>query len=315
MPSVTSTTDVVIRTRGLSKDYHRVRAVDGLDLTVQRGAIYALVGRCGSGKTTVARMLLGLILPTVGEAYVLGRPVRRTEVEIRERVGYLPDKSAFYSGLTARETLEVQRRLFGIRARRRIDEVLDVMGMLDCGDRKVRHLSEDERQRLGIARALLHEPELLVLDEPAQRLDAVSVRNLRELLEHLVFERQVTVFLCDQDIGFAEQVATRIGVLHNGRLAQDMDSSEVGEHRRDYLEVTVSDSRRAAWLIEELLDLDDYAVLRDGVLRIYESLDRSAEINRCLQENGIDVSRLTTERATLEEYFVDVTGADEEGEQ
>lgn len=305
-----ATATPAIRTEGLSKDFGTVRAVDGLDLTVDRGVIYALVGRCGSGKSTVAHLLLGLVLPTVGEVEVLGRPMHRNATDQRARIGYLPDALAFYPGLSVRENLEVQRRLLGLRTKRRIDEVLEAVGLLDRSSERVRALSGDEQQRLGLARALLHEPELLILDEPAQRLDAVSVRMVREIIERLAVERQVTVFVCDQDLGFAEKIATRIGVLHRGKLVQDLSSAEVHERSRDYLEIVVSDPGRAAWLLEERLGIGEFTVLREGIVRVYEGLDRRAEINRCLAADGLDVTRLALEKSTLEDYFVNVTEAE-----
>lgn len=304
----------VIETRSLSKTIRRNRAADGVSLSVPRGSVYALVGRCGSGKTAVARLILGLIRPTSGEARLFGKDVTLEGPRLRERVGYVPDGAAFHEGLTAWENLEFQRRLRGVRNKTLADEALALLGLSDVRDVGASKIGGDGRQRLSIARALMFEPEVLVLDEPSQGLDAVSVRELRRLLRDAVESRGATVFICDQDLSLAEELATRVGVLHEGRLLEEMDRKDISRHARDHVDLSVSDASRAAWILEERLGVDEYVVLREGELRVFTGQDRSAEINRCLVESGIDVRRLVFERASLEDIFVDVTGSDGEVE-
>ncbi|MDP2232679.1 MAG: ATP-binding cassette domain-containing protein, partial [Actinomycetota bacterium] len=178
------TTDSAITTRGLSKRYSEVLAVDSLDLDVRRGEIYGFLGRNGAGKTTTIRMLLGLIRPTAGEVQVLGRRIVPSETEVFGRIGYLVETATAYPNLTVRENLEVQRRLTGSPAAA-VAEAIELLRLEPYADRRAGRLSLGNKQRLSLARALLHSPELLLLDEPANALDPAGIVEVRELLRKL----------------------------------------------------------------------------------------------------------------------------------
>ena len=240
--------DTVVCTHGLTKHYGDVHAVAGLDLDVRRGEIYAFLGRNGAGKTTTIRMLLGLVWPTSGEVRILGTRITPGESNVFSRVGYLVETAAAYPNLTVRENLDIQRRLTGA-PRTAVAEAMELLGLSGSADRRAGQLSLGNKQRLSLARALLHRPALLILDEPANGLDPAGIVEVRELLKQLADENGVTVFMSSHILAEVAHLADRIGIVHEGHLLQELDYDELRSRTRRYLEVGVSDPDRAAALL------------------------------------------------------------------
>lgn len=300
-------TETVIRAHGLTKHYRDVRAVDGLDLDVRRGEIYGFLGRNGAGKTTTIRMLLGLVRPTTGEVTVLGRPVRQAEHAVLGRVGCLVETATAYPNLTVRENLDIQRRL--TRApRKAVAEVIELLHLGEHADRRAAHLSLGNKQRLALARALVHGPEVLVLDEPANALDPAGIVEVRDLLRRLADEQRVTVFMSSHILSEVAHLADRIGIVHAGRLVEELDFDELRARARRYLDVTVSRPDRAIALLAERLGV--VGIERTGAerLRVFDGLDRTAEIARVLVSDGLDLTRLCLQEEDLEAHFMRLTG-------
>jgi ABC-type multidrug transport system ATPase subunit len=305
----TRTTDsaTVLNTRALTKHYVDVHAVDGLDLDVRRGEIYAFLGRNGAGKTTTIRMLLGLVRPTLGDATVLGTRITPGESAVFARVGYLVETATSYSNLTVRENLETQRRLTG-SPRAATGDAMKLLGLSDSADRRAGQLSLGNKQRLARARALLHSPELLILDEPANGLDPAGIIEVRELLRRLAHENGVTVFMSSHILAEVAHLADRIGIIHKGRLLQELDYDELRARSRRYLDIRVSDPDRAARLLSERLGITSIERTDEGTLCLFDGLDRSAEISRVLVQGGLDLTRLAEAQEDLESYFMRLTG-------
>ena len=294
-----------IATRTLTKRYRDVTAVNGLDLHVRRGEIYGFLGRNGAGKTTTIRMLLGLIRPTAGEIEVLGRRVEPGRNGIFARVGYLVESATAYPNLTVRENLDIQRRL--TRApRAAVAEAIELMRLGPHADRRAGVLSLGNKQRLSLARALLHKPELLILDEPANALDPGGIVEVRELLRSLANERGVTVFMSSHILGEVAHLADRIGIVHDGCLVEELDRDELHARERLYVEVGASDVDRAA----TLLAAAGFAhVERIGSrLRVFDAEEHVPEIARVLVSAGLDISHLAQVREDLEAHFLRLTG-------
>jgi ABC-type multidrug transport system ATPase subunit len=270
---------------------------------VRRGDVYALVGGHGAGKTVVVRLLLGLVRPTGGDTELLGARVRPDAVRLFERVGYVDETPEFHPPLTVQENLDLQRRLLGLRDPGVVDSALGEAGAERVRDRKAGRLTAGERRRAGIARALLAQPELLVLDEPTRDLDAAGVRDVSRLVERLSSERGATVLMCTLADAAIASTATRLGILRAGRLAQEISRSEIAARSRAHVEVVVSDTARAAWLLEEELGITDFAVCEEGLIRVYGGLGRAAEVNSTLLDDGVEVSRLTRNEETLQEFL------------
>jgi ABC-2 type transport system ATP-binding protein len=294
-----------IATHGLTKRYDDVLAVDSLDLHVRRGEIYGFLGRNGAGKTTTIRMLLGLIRPSDGEVEVLGKRVRPGASDVFARVGYLVESATAYPNLTVRENLDIQRRLTGA-PRAAVPQAIELMRLDGYADRRAGVLSLGNRQRLSLARALLHRPELLILDEPANALDPSGIVEIRRLLRSLAGERGVTVLMSSHILAEVAHLADRIGVVHEGRLLEELDHDQLQARERLYVAVGTSEPERAATLLGEA----GFArIERDGGrLRVFGAEERVAQIARTVIDAGLDLTELTPVHEDLESYFLRLTG-------
>lgn len=299
--------DEVIGTTGLCKRFGARQAVRSVDITVRRGEIYGFLGKNGAGKTTTIRMLMGLSRPSSGSVRLFGRQLRRGEYRHLDRIGSIIETPGFYPNLSARENLEVQRRLMGMGDRAAVGRSLERLGIRDDG-KLLRHYSTGMRQRLAIARALLADPELLILDEPVNALDPQGIKEVRLLLSALAREEGVTVFVSSHILAEIEKLADRIGVIHEGVLVRELDMAQVAAANRQYLLLKVSDAAKASYLLERSLGISDYAVVEPGLLRVYEGLDRTEAIGRELFAAGIGVSEMKMENDSLEDYFLKLTG-------
>lgn len=254
--------DVVVATRGLTKRYGHVTAVQDLDLEVRKGEIYAFLGRNGAGKTTTIRMILGLIRPMAGEVRVFGDPVRSSRPEWLRRVGSLVETATAYPNLTVRENLDLHRRLTGA-SERAVPDVIERLGLGAAADRRAGQLSLGNKQRLALARALVHGPELLVLDEPANALDPAGIVEIRELLRSLADDHGTTVFVSSHILVEVAHLADRIGIVHNGRLVEELDRAALVAAARAFSAEQLTDQQRADALLT--LELERYFLARtDG---------------------------------------------------
>jgi bacitracin transport system ATP-binding protein len=300
--------ETVIRTVGLTKHFGDVRAVEDLDLTVRRGEIYGFLGRNGAGKTTTIRMMLALIRPTDGYVEILGQRMMPNAIRAFERIGSMVEAPGFYGNLTVRDNIEMQRDLLGLRRSGWVDEVVEMCSLGDYMSRKAQTLSAGNKQRLGLARALIHKPEILILDEPTNGLDPVGIVDIRTILKKLSADRGITIFLSSHILPEVQQLATRIGIIHKGRLLEEIGLDDLRQRNRTFLEFTVSDTKRAAWVLEETCGVREYAIHEEGTVRVYEGLERAAELNRALVEAGLGVTGSRMSEENLEDHFVKLTG-------
>ena len=303
----TMTADPVIWTNGLAKHFGDVRAVDGINLNVRRGEIYGFLGRNGAGKTTTIRMLLGLIRPTSGDVMLFGTRLKPGNQDTMRRVGCLVETATSYPNLTVRENLDIQRRLTGA-PRNAVGDAIALMGLEQYADRRAGHLSLGNKQRLALARALLHQPELLVLDEPANGLDPAGIIEVRGLLRRLVDERGVAVFMSSHILAEVAHLADRIGIVDAGRLVEELGIDELRSKARSCLSVAVSDPAKAVALLAARLKITLVEQTGEHGLRVYDGPGREAEIARMLVSEGLELTRLCHEEEDLEAYFMRLTG-------
>jgi len=299
-----------IETNGLSKSYGQVRAVDSVNLRVGPGEIYGFIGLNGAGKTTTIRALLGMIRPSVGSVKVLGQAVGPNGHGPWRQVGHLVERPAAYPELTVRENLEIARRLHGISDKSATSHVIERLGLASYADRKAGTLSTGNFQRLGLARALLHAPELLILDEPANGLDPAGVVEIRELLAGLAHEKGVTVFMSSHILTEVDRLATRIGIIHEGRLIEELEAEKLEEIRSRRLEIKARNLQAA----QSALTQAGFAVKTSEstlVLREARALDAPDEVATLLVNAGTPPTRLAVEQEDLEEYFLRLTGEKE----
>lgn len=299
---------LAIETNGLSKSYGQVQAVDSVNLRVERGEIYGFIGLNGAGKTTTIRALLGMVRPSAGSVQVLGQAVGPNGRGPWRRVGHLVEAPAAYPELTVRENLEIARRLHHLPDRSVTTRVVERLGLAAYADRKAGVLSSGNRQRLGLARALLHEPELVILDEPANGLDPAGVVEIRELLATLAHEQGVTVFMSSHILTEVDRLATRIGIIHKGRLIEELDLEKLEALRARRLEIDVRNRAAAQCALVQA----GYRVNTDGaklVLTECRAVDAPEVVATILVDAGAPPSRLAVEQEDLEEYFLRTTGA------
>lgn len=300
--------EYIIKTTNLTKKFQEQIAVDCVNINVPQGKIYGLLGRNGAGKTTTMRMLLNLATPTSGEILLFGENRRKNPKEIYRRIGSMIETPGFYENLTGRENLQIFARLRGQQQKNSVQNALKVVGLHNETKKTFGNYSLGMKQRLGIAAAIMHEPELLILDEPINGLDPVGIQEVRKYLERLCFEKGVTILISSHILSEIEQIADIIGVMHEGRLIEEVAMKELHQRNRRYVEFVVSNENKACLLLEQKFGLTDYSVHENGSIRIYNNLEMRSKINQRFVEKGISVSKINISEEKLEDYFSSLIG-------
>jgi len=295
----------LIETRGLTRRFGQQLAVDTLNLSVPAAGVYGFLGPNGAGKTTAIRMLLGLIRPNAGEVRLFGQPLLANRHSLMRRVGALVETPSLYPHLTGRENLEVTRRLLGA-PRELIDLALETVRLTKDANRRVREYSLGMRQRLGLALALLNKPELLILDEPTNGLDPAGIHEMRDLIRHLPRESGITVFLSSHLLSEVEQIASHIGIIHEGRLLFQGTLAELQTKQQTELTVGVKQLEQAI----ECLERAGWTVQKSAneLLTVSaRSSEDAVRINSLLVEQRLDVFHLALAPVSLEDIFLNLT--------
>lgn len=302
--------EYVLRTQQLCKQYQGKAAVKNVNMNIKAGDIYGFLGQNGAGKTTTMRMVMGLIKPTSGSVELFGANVSDDRSQAFERIGSIIEYPGFYPNLSGGENLEIHRRFMGMGNRECIEEALKTVGLLEAKNQRVKSYSLGMKQRLGLARALLHHPELLILDEPTNGLDPAGIKEIRQLFLSLSKQRGITFLISSHLLGEIEQIATKIGIIHHGSLIEELDSEALQMKTRNCLEIHVADEKRAAFVIEQELGTKDYRILDNGILRLYKYLDQPEKVNSCLLSNNVGVRAIALSGDSLEDYFLKLTGGE-----
>ena len=299
----------VIQTTGLSKRYKRRWAVDHLDLAVEQGDIYGFIGQNGAGKSTTLKLLCGLARPTQGEALIFGKPVRDSVA--RRRVGALIEQPGLYPDLSDQENLRLCAALLGLDSpERQVEDILKTVGLAPGEKKPVRQYSMGMKQRLGVALALLGGPDLLLLDEPINGLDPEGIREMRELLLRLNRERGLTILVSSHILGELSKIATRYGIIQQGRMVEQITAAELEQKCADYLHLRADQPRKAAALLERELRLTRWEMRPEGEIRIYEAVDTRA-VGHLLTQAGLAVEEMGLHRQDLEGYFLERMGGND----
>lgn len=301
----------VIETKALTKKFGNQAGVEQLDLHVPEGKIYGLLGRNGAGKTTTMKMLLRLIRPSSGKLILFGKECIKSTDKNYRRIGSFIEMPGFYENLTAWENLEILARLRGRHRKDTVERALSIVGLEQETTKVFGAFSLGMKQRLGIAAALMHEPEILILDEPINGLDPIGIYEIRNYLLQLSKENGTTILLSSHVLSEIEQLADLVGVMHKGKLLEEIEFEALRKRNRNYVEFIVSDVNTAALILERQFQIFDYRVVKNSGLRIFEQIDRRAEFNQSFVENGIVVTNINVCEEKLEDYFAERIGAEE----
>lgn len=298
--------DTVIETRGLAKRYGGFAALDDVSISVRRGEIFGVVGDNGAGKSTLFKLLSGLAFPTAGEVRLFDAHGQAALERQRARIGSMIEQPGFYPSLSVEKNLECCRIQKGVPGADKVGALLETVELEHARKRRAKDLSMGMKQRLGLAMALIGEPEVLVLDEPTSGLDPSGIVEMRDLLQRLNRERGVTVVLSSHHLAELEQVATEYAFLRRGRLMEQVSAEVLRARCADCIDIAVSDPARYVVLLEQELHHARYQVLPDGAVRVLDpQLDIEA-YSGLASAHGLGIVKLERRRMSLEQYYFDL---------
>ncbi|AWI03430.1 ABC transporter ATP-binding protein [Clostridium drakei] len=302
--------DFIIETKNLTKQYGEQKSVANLNIHVKKGRIYGLLGRNGAGKTTTMKMLLNLTTPTSGEVQIFGKNIQGNEKKILPRIGSLIEAPGFYPNLTGTENLKIFAQLRGVSKRNAVQIALEVVG-LPYGDKKLfSQYSLGMKQRLAIALAIMHDPELLILDEPINGLDPIGIAEVRSFIRELCDVKGKTILISSHILSEISLLVDDIGIINHGVLLEEESLAELEEKNGKYIHFVVTDTAQAARIMERNFGVKNFIVENDHSLRLYDNNLSVAALNRTFIENGLEVSEAHTCEDTLEDYFKRITGGE-----
>ncbi len=302
--------EIILSTKQLTKKYGDVMAVEQINLKVKKGRIYGLLGRNGAGKTTTMKMILGLISISSGEIEIFGKPIKGNEKNIYTRIGSIIETPSFYSYLTGTENLEISSRLRGTIQKDSVKSALKKVGLPYKDKKPFASYSLGMKQRLGIANAILNDPEILILDEPTNGLDPVGIVEIRNLLHKLCHEQGKTIIISSHILSEISLLADDIGIIHHGHLLKEISMNELEEKNKKFIEIKVNSVSKATQLLENVMKCKNYSVTDKNCIEIYDETLDTKDIANCLVTHGVGLSSLYFKHETLEDYFTSLTGGE-----
>lgn len=300
--------EYILKTNNLTKNYHNIDALHDVSITMESGRIYGLIGQNGAGKTTLMRLITGLTFPTNGAIELFGHSGEKALQQERKRLGAMIEYPSIVPNMTAKENLKLHRIMRGIPDIEVEDELLELVGLLGTGKKKAKNFSLGMKQRLGIAVALLGNPELLILDEPINGLDPLGVVEIRNLLKKLCEERQMTILISSHNLPELYQTATDYIIIHKGEIKQTLTLLELEECCKHHILISCVEPEKLVSVLEMKLNTQNYKVMPNKSVKLYDYLDQKERLATVLFENGIIVTHLSNEGDTLEDYFISIIG-------
>ncbi len=302
----------ILQTNQLTKTIDGRDLVKNVNIHVKRGEIYGFLGPNGAGKTTVMKMITNLWKPTSGSVELFGEKLTKSSYEVLKRMGSMIEFPCFYDHMSGKENLQLHCEYMGYFTPGCVENALEMLGLSEAGEQPVKRYSLGMKQRLGIARAILCKPELLVLDEPTNGLDPAGMKQLRDLFGMLRTEYGITIILSSHMLSEVESIADTIGVIHHGRMRTEISMREISEKNTAYIELTAGDSRKAAYVLTEKLGLDHFRVMDERSIRIYDTRIDTQDISKALAMHEVQLVSISKKSESLEDYFLKLT---EEGEK
>lgn len=300
--------NILVQTQNLNKRYRDTLVLDNVNLSIEKGKIYALIGQNGAGKTTLIRILTGLSFQSSGEVELFSKKGIKELEKQRKRIGSLIEGPTLYSSMTAYENLEAERICRGIPNKENIEKVLKLVGMDKVGRKKVKNFSLGMRQRLGIAMALLNNPELLILDEPINGLDPMGIIEIRDLIQNLNEKKGITIIISSHILSELYQLATNYIIIDKGRILENINLEQLDEKCKKHIAIKVNDVPLATTVIENNLNTSNFKIMDDGTIKLYDHLDKVSEVSSMLSKNGLIIMQITILGDSLEDYFVQLVG-------
>ena len=298
----------IVQTNHLTKTIGGKNLVSDVTMHVKKGEIYGFLGPNGAGKTTVMKLLANLWKPTEGSIELFGNTLTPESYQVLKRMGSMIEFPTFYEHLTGYENLKLHAEYMGYYLRGSIENTLELLDLTDAAKKPVKNYSLGMKERLGIARAILTRPELLILDEPANGLDPAGMKQVRELLKTLSAEYGITILVSSHILSEIESIADTVGIIRRGRMQKEISLEEIEEMNLAYVELTVQDTRKAAYVLSDKLGLTNFKIGAGGQIRIYENQVSLQALSKELALHDVPVSALGKKAETLEDYFLKITG-------
>lgn len=297
----------ILQTHELTKKIGDKNIVTNVSMHVKKGEIYGFLGPNGAGKTTVMKMLTNLWKPTKGSIELFGQKLMPDSYEVLKRMGSIIEFPTFYEHLSGKENLALHCEYMGYYNPGSIENALEMLDLTATGRKPVKDFSLGMKQRLGIARAILSKPELLILDEPVNGLDPAGMKKIRDLLKMLCMEYGITIMISSHILSEIESIADTIGVINHGILMKEASMKEISESSLLYIELCVINIKKASYVLADKLGIDNFKILEDGKIRIYDQKISVQELSKVLAINDVEITSVNKKTESLEDYFLKMT--------
>ena len=297
----------ILQTSHLSKTIDGKQLVTDVNIHVKKGEVYGFLGPNGAGKTTVMKMLTNLWKPTSGTVALFGKALEKTSYEVLKRMGSIIEFPTFYDHMSGKDNLQLHCEYMGYYNKGSVEETLGMLGLSDAADKPAGSYSLGMKQRLGIARAILCKPELVILDEPTNGLDPAGMKQIRDLFRMLCTEYGMTLMISSHLLPEIESIADTVGVIHHGKMMKEISMKEIAETNTAYIELAVEDTKKAAYVLAEKMQLSNFKIVNDSGIRIYEQGVTTQKISRELMANDVEIASISQHTETLEDYFLKIT--------
>lgn len=298
----------ILQTNRLSKKIGSKMLVTDVDIHIRKGEIYGFLGPNGAGKTTVMKMITNLWKPASGTIELFGERLTPKSYDVLKRMGSIIEFPVFYDHMTGRENLQLHCEYMGYYNTGSVENAMQMLNLTDAADQPVRNYSLGMKERLGIARAVMCKPELLILDEPTNGLDPAGMKQIRDLLKMLSSEYGITIMISSHILSEVESIADTVGIIHHGRMMKEIRMQDIEEMNLNYVEISVTDEKRAAYVLAEMLKLHNFKEFDNGKIRIYDHSVSTQQLTKTLALNDVEVTGIGKKAETLEDYFLKLTG-------
>lgn len=297
----------ILQTSHLSKTIDGKQLVTDVNIHVKKGEVYGFLGPNGAGKTTVMKMLTNLWKPTSGTVALFGKALEKTSYEVLKRMGSIIEFPTFYDHMSGKDNLQLHCEYMGYYNKGSVEEALQMLGLSDAADKPAGSYSLGMKQRLGIARAILCKPELVILDEPTNGLDPAGMKQIRDLFRMLCTEYGMTFMISSHLLPEIESIADTVGVIHHGKMMKEISMKEIAETNTAYIELAVEDTKKAAYVLAGKMQLSNFKIVNDSAIRIYEQGITTQKISRELMANDVEIASISQHTENLEDYFLKIT--------